>query len=199
MSVKVKCPYCGNEIYNDTEQCEYCKEFFAEPCIKNIKLTSLGQFIVFSCLTFGFYALLWIGVNYQPIIKIANSRDRKKLKMLIILGLPICIASYFVNYFVAAALVKILFLAISYRILRIIEKYTYIKYDSAIIHNELGWFFFDILYVVYYLGTYSERVHSPGMRWCMNTRNWIVYSFIFILCAAIAVLMTYYFSFFDVG
>ena len=200
MSEKVKCPYCGNEIYNDVEQCEYCKEFFKEPEIKGIKLISLGQFIVLSCLTFGLYSFIWLGLNYKPIINISNSRDRKKLQRLILIGISVCLLSgLFCNYVITIILAKILLLSISYRVLRIIEKYSLIKYDSAIVHNEIGWFFFDLLYVVYFLGTYSERVHTPGMRWCMNTKNWIIYSLIFILCAALAVLMTYYISFWDIG
>ncbi len=200
MSEKVKCPYCGNEIYNDVEQCEYCKEFFKEPEIKGIKLISLGQFIVLSCLTFGLYSFIWLGLNYKPIINISNSRDRKKLQRLILIGISVCLLSgLFCNYVITIILAKILLLSISYRVLRIIEKYSLIKYDSAIVHNEIGWFFFDILYVVYFLGTYPERVHTPGMRWCMNTKNWIIYSLIFILCAALAVLMTYYISFWDIG
>ena len=200
MSEKVKCPYCGNEIYNDVEQCEYCKEFFKEPEIKGIKLISLGQFIVFSCLTFGLYTFVWLFVNYSPIINISNSRDRKKLQRLIAIGIPLCVfIALFVSFPIALIITKVLLLSVSYRILRIIEKYSLIKYDSSIVHNEIGWFFFDILYVVYFLGTYPERVHTPGMRWCMNTKNWIIYSFIFILCAAFAVLMTYYVSFWDIG
>ena len=200
MSEKVKCPYCGNEIYNDVEQCEYCKEFFKEPEIKGIKLISLGQFIVLSCLTFGLYSFIWLGLNYKPIINISNSRDRKKLQRLILIGISVCLLSgLFCNYVITIILAKILLLSISYRVLRIIEKYSLIKYDSAIVHNEIGWFFFDLLYVVYFLGTYPERVHTPGMRWCMNTKNWIIYSLIFILCAALAVLMTYYISFWDIG
>lgn len=200
MSEKVKCPYCGNEIYNDAEQCEYCKEFFTEPHIKGIKLLSLGQFIVFSCLTFGLYSFIWLLINYKPIINISNSRDRKKLFNLLAIGVPVCcFSAVFITYALAIILTKILFLALSYRILRIIEKYSCIKYDSNIVHNEIGWFCFDILYVVYFLGTYPERVHTPGMRWCMNTKNWIIYSLIFILCAALAVLMTYYISFINVG
>ena len=200
MSEKVNCPYCGNEIYNDAEQCEYCKEFFKEPEIKGIKLTSLGQFIVLSCLTFGLYSFIWLWCNYMPVINISNSRDRKKLNRLILIGIPVCVLSaVFLNYITAAVLTKIILLSVSYRILRIIEKYSLIKYGAAIVHNEIGWFCFDILYVVYFLGTYPERVHTPGMRWCMNTKNWIIYSLIFIICAALAVLMTYYISFIDVG
>ncbi len=200
MSIKVKCPYCGNEIYNDVEQCEYCKEFFKEPEIKGIKYTSLGAFIVFSCLTFGLYSIVWLLINYKPINNISNSRDRKKFRKLLSFGIPLCVlSSFFINYAFSLILIKILLLALSYRILRIIEKYSLIKYGSAIVHNEIGWFCFDILYVVYFLGTYSERVHSPGMRWCMNTKNWIIYSLIFIICATLVVLITYYISFFDVG
>ncbi len=199
MSEKVKCPYCGNEIYNDAEQCEFCKEYFAEPEIKNIKLTSLGQFIVFSCLLPGVYAYLWSLLNYKSIINIASSRDRAKLKTMLILALPFCIVAGIINPIVLVITAKIFLLGISYRILRIIEKYSLIKYNSAVTHNEYGWFIFDVLYIVYFLGTYPERVHTPGMRMCFNINNWIKYSLIFLLGIGIAVMLTYYLSFIDIG
>ena len=59
---------------------------------------------------------------------------------------------------------------ITYRILRIIERYTKYKYDIEITHSEMGWLFCPVFFVpmfspmfytIYFIYTYKERVYNP--------------------------------------
>lgn len=182
---KVNCPYCGAEIENSAEQCPSCGEFFVEPHIKNIKFPSIGQYIVFNILTVGLYSLFWIIMNYNAFSAISQGKDLTKLRNIFILTvLSFCLAA--LHPIVFAVTAKVMYLMLSYRILRIIEKYSYKKYNSAVTHSEAGWFFFDILYVVYFLDTYQERIHDPQMRNHMEVKNWLKY--ILILIAVVLVI-----------
>ena len=181
---KIACPYCGFEISNNVEFCPNCKELFTEPDIKGFKFVSIGNFIVFAILfaACGFYYLypaIWTLLNYKTFKQIANPKDYKKFMML------------FIPFFILALVpfVKLLGLicitleiALCYRMLRIIEKHTVVKYDSPVTHHEIGMIFFRMLYVVYYLDTYAQRVHDPLLRHCLDWKKWINYSIlIFIL------------------
>ena len=67
-------------------------------------------------------------------------------------------------------IICILTYVITYRILRIIEKYTLHEYGVKLTHSETGWLFCPILfipifspmfYLIYFIYTYKERVYNP--------------------------------------
>lgn len=180
----VKCPYCGGEIQNTVEQCPFCGEFFTEPRIDNIKLPSIGQYVTLNILSIGLYSLFWIILNYKTFKNISNVKDTVKLKFFFGLAL-VSAVTFFVNPLIFNIITKIIYLFLSYRILRIIEKFSVKKYNAPISHSEAGWFFFDILYVVYFLDTYKQRVHDPDMRNHMEFKGWLKYCIIIAILALI--------------
>lgn len=178
--LKVKCPYCEKEIDNSAEQCIFCGEFFVEPHIDLIKMPSIGQYIVFNILTIGFYSFLWIVLNNKAFRYISMGKDAVKLQTILAL-IVVSSVTFFINFVLFNVIVKILYLFMSYRILRIIEKYSRRKYGSPITHSECGWFFLDILYVVYFLDTFKERVYHPEIRNHMEPGGWLKYLVIFFV------------------
>lgn len=191
----VHCPYCGYIIENGTEKCPQCDEYFVERTLP-VSVDSLGQFLVVNFFTLGLYQNLWLLLNLHKINDMAfSNKDKLKLDipviMLILSGLFLVsqVSSYIVYLLgtmsklmlltaVAMWLLSsplfwimcILMYIISYRVLRIIEKYTYEKYDVRIYHSETGWLFAPIFampifnsffYLIYFIYTYKERVYNP--------------------------------------
>ena len=181
METKVNCPYCGKEINNDVEQCEFCKEFFKEPCVVGIKETSVVKFFVFEVLTFGLYSLIWTTFNNACIKKFANTQDYRKFISFYLIYFVAILGLWFVNIPLFLILRKISGLFLSYRMLRIFEKYSFKKYNSKIYHNEYGWFFFDIAYVVYFLEMFSERVKMPTKKYYLDVKRAVFYSSVALL------------------
>lgn len=185
-SKSIPCPYCGCIIENDVESCPQCHEIFKEMSLP-IQINSLGRFIAFNCVTFGLFQYIWLLLNIKKINNMALSK-KDKLKfdipfyMLIvsilffmvvfsvyyIWGLSAMLPLYLILLFAALFMVSIYI--VTYRILRIIEKYTYHKYEVRIYHSELGWLFCPIFftfissplfYTIYFIYTYKERVYNP--------------------------------------
>ncbi len=183
MSNKVKCPYCGVEIENNIAKCPNCGEYFVERTLP-VKIDSLGQFIVFSVITCGVYPLVWLFFNLPKFDLMAvTGKDRLKLIIPIflvtILFVPITTAIIFLTYYLGHNMQSfmvlsyvisgyvlvpiicagiILYYIIAYRMLRIIEKYTYKEYGVYLHHNDVCWVLFGFLYVLYYIYTYNRRV-----------------------------------------
>ena len=192
---KVNCPYCGAEIDNNIERCPHCKEWFVEPHLEGFNLISIPLNIAFMTVfgsvgMFYIYSLIWVFFNTKAILNIAIPKDVKKFKVL--LGLA-CISVFLTlisKYFVALDVA--IFICLSYRMLRIIEKYTLKKYNSPVTHHELGMLFFRILYVVYYIDTYRQRVYDPTQRYCLEKRRWFEY---LVLCVVLSFILGYKFGY----
>lgn len=181
----VPCPYCGQQINNNDEKCPNCGEFFVEPNLSELRLISIPLFLVFESIlsSFGFpfcYSLIWILFNYNNICKIAIEKDLKKFKILFFWFCIFVLLTIIVKVFVLIDVILEIF--ITYRILRIIEKFTLKKYNSPVTHHEVGMIFFRTLYLVYYIDTYFIRVKDPNLRYCLDIDKWFKY---FIILAAI--------------
>ena len=177
----VECPYCGYKIHNNVERCKNCKEWFVEPNLDVFKVISLPFFVIFSTSifysNFWFYygcVLFWTLKNYKNFKNIATTNDLKKFKIL--LTLLIISTIFLLKPFMIA-----IEIFLSYRMLRIIEKFSYSKYGSPITHHELGMLFFRTLYVVYFIDTFAQRVKDPELRYCLEPSKWIKYSIIFLI------------------
>lgn len=191
----IPCPYCGQMISNDAEKCPKCGEIFQERTIP-VKIDSLGLFLVLNFFTLGLYQNVWLLKNLSKINDMAQAK-KDKLKLGIPVVILVCsvlfLAANFFTYayylfgtvpnemFLLAAclwflsrplfwICWILMYIISYRILRIIEKYTYRQYDIRILHSEIGWLFCPVIflpltipmfYLIYFIYTYKERVYNP--------------------------------------
>ncbi len=176
--VQVNCPYCDTMIDNTAERCPNCKEWFVIPSLKNFKCVSVPVYLIAAalCEAFGLrfvYGLLWGAINFNGFLKISNEKDIKKFKVLFCLfTISICLSFAFKICLISDIVLEIL---LSYRMLRIIEKYTLKKYNSPVTHHEVGMIFFRTLYVIYYIDTYAQRVKDPNMRYCWNAEKWIKY------------------------
>jgi len=168
-NTKVKCPYCGTEIENNTEICPQCRERFTEITLP-VKVNSLGLFIILNILTIGLYQNIWLIQNLAPINAMALSKkDRLKLDIpviLLIFALLYLLSniSSYTMYLIGEGSSVMVFIAVviwllshpifwigmiltyivTYRVLRTIEKYTQHKYNITIYHSELGWLFTPI-------------------------------------------------------
>lgn len=185
----VSCPYCGQQINNDDEKCPNCGEFFVEPNLSEFRLASIPLFLVFeslfSALGFPFlYSLIWILFNHNNICKIAIEKDLKKFKILFAWFCIFVLLTIIVKVFMLIDVILEIF--ITYRILRIIEKFTLKKYNSPVTHHEVGMIFFRTLYIVYYIDTYLIRVKDPNLRYCLDIDRWFKY--LIILVAILGVL-----------
>ncbi len=174
----VLCPYCGQQINNNDEKCPNCGEFFVEPNLSEFRLISIPLFLVFESIlsSFGFpffYSLIWILFNHNNICKIAIEKDLKKFKILFVWFCIFVLLTIIVKVFVLIDVILEIF--ITYRILRIIEKFTLKKYNSPVTHHEVGMIFFRTLYLVYYIDTYLIRVKDPNLRYCLDIDKWFKY------------------------
>ena len=190
-----QCPYCGCEINNNAEKCPNCNEWFVEPHIEGFKIISIPIFLAVSALfqaaglCYMFCSLLWVLINIKVFFNLAINKDSKKLKMLLTLFvIALVLTLYSKRFYSVCIIVNIL---LSYRLLRIIEKYTLKKYKSPITHHELGMIFFRILYVIYYLDTYKQRVYDPNHRYCLEAKKWFEY---FILCLLLSFMLGFRFG-----
>lgn len=184
MNNEIKCPYCERLIESNVKKCPYCGEYFVERTIP-IQINSLGWFIVFSILTCGIYPLIWLFINLPKFDLMAiSSKDRLKLIiptfLITLLFIPIVAALFIMSYYIGVHQIKsflvlsyvisgyvlvpiicagiVLYYIITYRMLRIIEKFTFNEYKVNIYHNDVCWILFGFLYVIYFIYSYNRRV-----------------------------------------
>ncbi len=154
----VKCPYCDAEISINTEKCPVCGEFFTEPNLGKIKFQNFGLYCVLQVLTIGLFAKLWFIINYFQIKKlIINPKDVKKISALLLLLIAAITALFILKDF-ASIILYALQVAITYRVFRIIQKYTIEKYDVELDFNPYYLIFFADFYLVHFIDTYTDRV-----------------------------------------
>ena len=180
---EVPCPYCGHQISNDDEKCPNCGEFFVEPNLSEFRFVSIPLYLTCDCLFWAFRfpflcPLIWISCNCKNIINIAREKDVKKFKIIFFWFFLFVLLTVFLKQFILISLILERFLV--YRVLRIIEKFTFKKYNSPITHHTTGMLIFGTLYFVYYLDTYLMRVKDPNLRYCLDIDMWFKYSLILV-------------------
>ena len=188
----VNCPYCGTLICNEVEQCPNCKSWFKEPELVGFHLRSVYMYFccdVILC-AFGFcfvYPLVWNILNFKQIKSLATQKDFGKYKGLFIAFTCLTLLAFLLKVFIIPT--AIIGICLAYRILRIIEKYSNKKYNSPITHHELGMIAFSILYVVYFIDTYAQRIYDPYARNHTDFRRWLNYILIGIILGIILYIM----------
>lgn len=164
---ETKCPFCGNNVEVNAEKCPSCGALFKEPDLPNIKFKEFRVFLALDVLTFGFFASLWFFINYRAINFLTKTdKDALKFKWLVVL-LLISLLVY-VFYFGTNEILSFFFgilqygilIGLTYRVLRIIQKYTAQKYDVTLDFNPYYVFFFSVLYLVHFIDTYTDRVDN---------------------------------------
>ena len=167
MSNKINCPFCNNEIFDDANICEYCAAIFAEPNLKNIKFKELVPFTIIDCMTFGFFSTIWFFLNGKALNNLSTqTKDNIKLNWLISL-LALNGATYLFFIFekpiftlLFSAIQVLIYIALTYRSLKIIQKYTLQTYKKRLETNLFYIFVFNIFYLVHYIDTYAARVED---------------------------------------
>ena len=167
MSEKVNCPFCGNIVESDAYKCQSCGSLFADPELPGIKFKDFAVFVALLVLTFGLFGIMWLLINIKSINKLASDKkDSIKfftlifVSILVIAAYMFCLALPQVTVFVPYLTVFqcLIFMAITYRVLRIIQKYTQKRYDVVLEYNPYYIVFFNILYLIHFIDTYSNRV-----------------------------------------
>ena len=167
MSEKVNCPFCGNIVESDAYKCQSCGSLFADPELPNIKFKDFAIFVALLVLTFGLFGIIWLFINIKAINKlVVNGKDGIKFNTLIVISiLDICAYMFCLAFYQITNLIPLLtiiqcliFMAITYRVLRIIQKYTKNRYDVVIEYNPYYIVFFNILYLIHFIDTYTNRV-----------------------------------------
>ena len=168
MAEKVNCPFCGNIVESNAKKCDSCGSLFADPELPGIKFQEFATFIALMVLTFGLFGIFWIIINAKAINNlVTNSKDHIKFNSLITISIIdigayiFSLAKYQTSNLVFPFLTIIqclIFIAISYRVIKIIQRYTIKMYDVKIEFNPYYIAFFNILYLIHYVDTYSNRV-----------------------------------------
>lgn len=167
MTEQINCPFCGNLIDRNAIKCENCDALFKEPELPNIKFKELAPFLVIDILTIGFFSTIWFFINGKAINNLVendNKKDMIKLNWLFLL-LAVNGGFYLFFFFKHAAflilfsiLQCIIYVALTYRVLRIIQKYTSQLYNVDIAFNPCYLVFFNIIYLIHFIETYQNRV-----------------------------------------
>ena len=167
MSESVNCPFCGNIIPKDALKCEECGALFKEPELPGIKFKELGPFIAIDVLTFGFFSTIWFFINANAINNLV-SKPKDCLKLNWLVTLLAVNGGFYLFFFyknpvwlLVFSIVQIaLYIALTYRVLRIIQKYTYRIYSVDVDTNPAYIILFNILYLVHFVDTYTARVQN---------------------------------------
>lgn len=165
MSEKINCPFCGNLVEIDAIKCDECSALFKEPDLPNIKFKELSPFIAIDILTFGFFSTIWFFINNEAINSYADKKkDCLKLNWLITL-LAINGTVYLFFFYKHATFLTLfsllqcfIYIALTYRVLRIIQKYTLKTYNVKLDFNPHYMVIFNIFYLIHYIETYQNRV-----------------------------------------
>lgn len=167
MSESVNCPFCGNVIPKDALKCEECGALFREPELSGLKFKELGPFIAIDILTLGFFSTIWFFINARAINNlVSNPKDCLKLNWLVTLLAVnggfylLCFYKHPLLLLILTTLQILLYVALTYRVLRIIQKYTFRTYGVEIEYNPFYTFFFNVFYLVHFVDTYNARVQG---------------------------------------
>lgn len=202
MIENINCPFCGNIINKNDLKCPFCNELFEEPQLKSIKFKELGIFTAIDVLTLGFFSTLWFFINGKALNSLSTSKkDCLKLNWLVILlamnGAVYLFYFYQSNaWMILCTCVQILiYIALTYRSLRLIQKYTLTNYNVQIEANPYYTALFNIFYLVHYVETYTKRVQ--GKHEFFEWKS--VYGIILIILMLIIIfIMRFYYEIYNI-
>lgn len=167
MSEIVNCPYCGKPIESDVFQCKHCEARFQEPDLKDIQFKEFRTFLALEILTFGFFTTIWFFINGSAINRLAlSAKDTLKLAWLFFLLITnLCFYFFYLEHntlilTITTIIQYVLYIALTYRVLRIIQKHTEKVYNVVLETNPYYIVFFNILYMIHFIDTYTDRVQQ---------------------------------------
>jgi membrane protein len=166
MSEEINCPFCGNLIDENAIKCPDCNALFKEPELPNIKFQEFGPFLAIDFLTYGFFATIWFFINAKAINQLTEGKkDGIKLNWLVLLlaingGFYMLLLYHHPGLLAISALLQcFIYIALTYRVLRIIQKYTARFYNAQLEFNPYYIAIFNVLYLVHFIDTYQDRVY----------------------------------------
>lgn len=208
MTEKINCPFCGNLIDVDAIRCANCDSLFKEPELPNIKFKEFGVFLAIDVVTFGIFQALWFLINKRALNKLSGSKDSLKFTFLVALLVIFSISFYIFPYksdilpSLLGIIIWLTYIALSYRVLRIIQKYTRETYNVDIEFNPYYLWVFNVLYLIHFIDTYEDRVLH--LHEYFNWKSPIIFIiflilpvFIILLICTISSSMNEFFSFID--
>lgn len=167
MSERINCPFCNNEIDSDIVRCPFCNALFKEPNTNDIKFKEIGPFLTLEIITLGLFSTIWFFINSKVINKIAeNKKDTIKLNWLfVLLGINFIVLIIYMYHnpalmFISTIIQCLIYVALTYRVLRIIQKYTFKTYGVSLDFNKFYLVIFNVFYLVHFIDTYKERVEQ---------------------------------------
>ena len=191
MTEKISCPFCGNFIEVNAIKCSSCGALFQEPRLPGVKFKELAPFLAIDLLTFGFFSTIWFFINGKAINDLVEGKsDCLKLNWLFML-LAVNGGFYLFVFYNNPALTIffsvlqcIIYIALSYRVLRIIQKYTRRIYSSELIFNPYYMIIFNIFYLIHYIETYQNRVYQTHeyFDWKSPQAVFLIILLIIIVC-----------------
>ena len=167
MGKEVNFPFCGNIVDSESYRCPACGSLFEEPELPNIKFKEFGKFVALLALTFGLFGIFWVLINTNAINRLVTKpNDSIKFNSLIIISVldiaayVFCVTNYQnINIVPILTIIQcFIFMALTHRVIRIIQKYTENRYGVLIEYNPYYIVFFNILYLIHFVDTYSNRV-----------------------------------------
>lgn len=189
MSEKVNCPFCGNIVEKDAYRCSACGALFSEPELPNVKFQEFRIFLALTLLTGGLFSIFWFIVNAKPLTKLTtNKKDSIKLNIWLILLLVLFVLFYFgFSRYLVPSLILLILINLTYRTLRIIQKYTKETYGVTPEINPYYIVIFNVLYLIHFIDTYKERVLEIHEYFDLKSPYMIalIFILIFIQCTMI--------------
>ncbi len=188
MSEKINCPFCGNIITTDSPRCPSCNSLFEEPELSGIRIKDFRIFFVLHVLTRGLFGILWFLINLKPLNDmVIKPKDRLKLNWLIvflvfdIIAYFACLGRISLSFITIISFVflYIIYVGLTYRVLRIIQRYTKKAYNVSLEINENYIVFFNIFYLIHFIDTYNNRVQEIHEHFKMTVPYWIMLIIIF--------------------
>lgn len=164
---KINCPFCGNLIEVSAYKCPHCDALFAEPELPEIRFQAFAPFIALNILTFGLFSTFWFFANIKPVNKLVNNtKDGIKVNWLFgLLLLNIVLYFFYLAHNAQSWILSLIvliqigvYIALTYRVLRIIQKFTQKKYNVNLEINPFYVAIFNILYLSHFIDTYKDRV-----------------------------------------
>ena len=123
-------------------------------------------------------------INYKFSFKKTNLDNKSKKVISLLLGIITAPYLFFLttSYFIIPV-IFILNIALTYRVLRLIQKHTKNKYNVELDINMYYIIFFNILYLVHFIDTYTNRVIHAHNYYNFRTLSGSTFIFFLIIMA----------------